>query len=147
MIKKYIEKIVENGKQEDMEKLSDMLSEIIYMMKELHHDKYEHYKMCLYEMAEGKKLNEDMANKWVESMKPFGKKWTMEDTNNAMDSLGYQDNRIDFFVTSNMMYNDYYDLVKDNEELALKMAHNWLNDVDSGDNKLYNYWKYVIKKD
>lgn len=147
MIKKYIEKIVENGKQEDMEKLSDMLVEIIYSMKEPHYDKYEHYKMCLYELAEGKMLNEDMANKWVESMKPFGKKWDMEDTNNAMDSLGYQDNRIDFFVTANMMYNDYYDLVKDNEELALKMAHNWLNDVDSGDNKLYNYWKYVIKKD
>ena len=147
MIKNYIEKIVQNGKQEDMGRLSDMLSEIIYMMKESHHDKYEHYKLCLYEMAEGEKLNEDMANRWVESMKPFGKKWTMDETNNAMNNLGYQDDKIDFFVTANMMYNDNYDLVKENDELALKMAHNWLNDVDSGDNKLYNYWKYVIKRD
>ena len=45
------------------------------------------------------------------------------------------------------LYNDNYDLVKENDELALKMAHNWLNDIDSGDNKLYNYWKYVIKRD
>ena len=147
MIKKYIEKIVENGKQEDMEKLSDILVEIIYKMKESHHDLYEHYKMCLYEMAEGKMLNEEMANKWVETMKPFGKKWTMEETTDAMNSLGYKDRTIDYFISSNMIYNDYYDLVRDNEEMALKMAHEWLNDIDSGDNKLYNYWKYVIKKD
>lgn len=147
MIKKYIEKIVENGKQEDMEKLSDILVEIIYKMKESHHDLYEHYKMCLYEMAEGKMLNEEMANKWVETMKPFGKKWTMEETTDAMNSLGYKDRDIDYYITSNMIYNDYYDLVRDNEEMALKMAHEWLNDIDSGDNKLYNYWKYVIKKD
>ena len=147
MIKNYIEKIVQNGKQEDIEHLSDMLSEVIYMMKELHHDKYEHYKMCLYELAEGKVLNEDMANKWVESMQPFGKKWTIEETTNAMNSLGYRDREIDFFVTANMIYNDYYDLVRDNEELALKMAHSWLNDVDAKDSKLYCYRKHIIKRD
>ena len=104
--------------------------------------KSEYTKICEEAM-----LSEEMANKWVESMQPFGKKWTIDETNNAMNNLGYQDDKIDFFVTANMMYNDNYDLVKENDELALKMAHNWLNDVDSGDNKLYNYWKYVIKRD
>ena len=147
MIKTYIKKIVENGKQEDMEKLSDMLAEIIYKMKELHHELYEKYKDCLYELAEGKIVSEDMAHEWVEDMQPIGEHWTMEETTNAMNSLGYKDREIDYYVTANMIYNDYYELVKDNEELALKMAHSWLNDSDAKEGKLYSYKKYIIKRD
>lgn len=147
MIKKYIDKIVENGKQEDMDKLSEILVEIIYKMKEPHHELYKHYKDCLYEMAEGKVVSEEMAHEWVEDMKPIGEHWTMEETTNAMNSLGYKDREIDFYVTSNMIYNDYYDLVKDNEELALKMAHSWINDTDAKEDKLYCYYKHIIKRD
>lgn len=147
MIKKYIEKIIENGKKEDMEKLSDILVEIIYKMKEPHYEKYEYYKDCLYEMAEGKIVSEDMAHEWVESMQPIGEHWTIEETTNAMNSLGYKDRDIDYYVSANMMYNDYYDLVKDNEEMALKMAHSWLNDSDAKEGKLYSYRKYIIKRD
>lgn len=147
-IKHYIEKIVSKGKQEDMEKLSDMLSEIIYQMKEHHYDKYKCYKMKLYEMVEGKVINEEMADEWVNSMKPIGEHWSLEETTNAMESLGYKDKEVDFYVTANMMYNDNYELVKDNDELALKLAHNWLNDVDIEDldSKLYNYKKYIVKE-
>ena len=56
-------------------------------------------------------------------------------------------NDIDFYVVANMMYNDYYDLVKDNEELALKMAYMWLNDEDSVKDKLYEYYKHIPKED
>jgi hypothetical protein len=44
------------------------------------------------------------------------------------------------------MYNDYYNLVKENEPLALELAEDWLDDEDSKDCKLYEYWKHVIKK-
>ena len=60
MIRKYIEKIGENRNVEDMEKLGDMLSEIIYKTKESHPDIYKKYKVELYEMAYGKKLNEEI---------------------------------------------------------------------------------------
>ena len=143
MIRKYIEKIGENQRKEDMEELGDMLSEIIYEMKDSHPEEYHEYKMELYEMAYGMVLNEEMAEKWVKDMKPVGMHWTMEETTNAMTSLGYGFNKIDFFVVANMMYNDYYDLVKEDETLALKMAGDWLNDVDAKENKLYNYWKYI----
>ena len=62
-----------------------------------------------------------------------------------MQSLGYNLDKIDFFVTSNMMKNDYHDLVRDDDELALKMAKDWLEDTDAVDNKLYEYWKYIAK--
>lgn len=146
MIRKYIEKIGENKNIKDMEKLGDMLSEIIYSTKDSHPEIYKKYKLELYEMAYGKKLNEEMAEKWVKEMKPVGLHWTMEETTNAMQSLGYNFDTIDFFVVANMMYNDYYNLVKDDETLALKLAQDWLNDEDAKENKLYCYWKHIIKK-
>jgi hypothetical protein len=98
-------------------------------------------------MACGKKLNEDMAEKWVKEMKPAGLHWTIEETTSAMQSLGYNLERIDFYVVANMMYNDYFDLVKDDEVLALKMAKDWLEDIDSSNDKLYKYWKYIANID
>lgn len=145
MIRKYIEKIGENRNIEDMQKLGDMLSDIIYSTKDSHPEIYEKYKLELYEMAYGKKLNEEMAEKWVKEMKPVGLHWNIEETTNAMQSLGYNFDKIDFFTVSNMMYNDYYDLVKEDETLALKLAKDWLDDVDAKKDKLYCYWKYIIE--
>ena len=145
MIRKYIEKIGEKRNVEDMEALGDILADLIEDMKEEHYDLYKDYKLDLYEMAYGKKISEDMADKWVKEMKPVGIHWTMEETTNAMNDLGYSFNEIDFYVVANMMYNDYYNLVKEDETLALKLASDWLNDEDAKEDKLYCYWKHVIK--
>lgn len=146
MIKKYIEIIGENKNPKDMEKLGDMLSELIYMTKDSHSDIYNKYKTELYEMAYGKHINEEMANKWVKSMVPRGEHWNIDQTTNAMHELGYSLNPIEFYVVANMMYNDYYNLVDTNEELALQLAEDWLDDKDSIEEKLYDYWKYIAKK-
>ena len=97
-----------------MKKLGDMLSEINYENKESHPDIYKKYKMELYEIAYGKKISEEMGKKWVKEMKPEGEHWTIEQTTEAMQKMGYNFDAIDFYVVANMMYNDYNDMVKDN---------------------------------
>lgn len=146
-IKEYIERIIENGKHEDMEKLSNMFDEVIIKMKIYDEGCYEEYKDKLYEMAYGKTITSEMAYDWVNKMKPKGEYWTYEETTQAMQNMGYSVDRVSFYIVANMMINDYYDLVKDNEELALKMAYDWLNDKDSKDNKLYRYLKHIAKRD
>ena len=146
MIRKYIEKIGENRNIEDVKKLGDMLSEIIYSTKESHLDLYKKYKLELYELAYGKKLNQEMAEKWVKEMKPVGLHWTIEETTNAMRTFNYNCDGTEFYVTANMMYNDYYNLVKEDEEMALHLAYAWLKDEDSKEHKLYRYWKNIIKR-
>lgn len=146
-VREYIKKIVDNGKQEDMEELSNMLDDLICDLKEEKPKLYKKYKDELYEIANGKILNEEMAYKWVNNMKPEGEHWTIEETTNAMKQMGYNLNNIDFYVVANMMYNDYYDLVKEDEELALKLSYMWLNDEDSVKDKLYEYYKYVAEED
>lgn len=144
-IREYIEKIIENGKREDMQTLSEMLDELICDLKEKNPKLYYKYKSELYELANGKVLTDDMAHEWVNKMQPIHEFWTYEETTNAMRQMGYNLDKIEFYVVANMMMNDYNNLVKDNEELALKMAKDWLNDTDSVENKLYEYHKYIVK--
>lgn len=146
MIKKYIEKIGESKDTKKMDILGDMLEELIDSLKEAHHEEYEEYKNELYELAYGKKISKEIAEKWVMDMKPAGQHWTMDQTTNAMQNLDYNFDPIDFYVVSNMMYNDYNNLVKDDETLALKLAYDWLKDEDAKEDKLYCYWKHIIKK-
>lgn len=145
-MKKVLEHIDYNN-PENKHKMNELFIELLDDSMEYDKDMYDYAKCEIYEMAYGKKLSEDMAEEWVKSMKPAGLHWTIGETTNAMQSLGYNLDRIDFFVVANMMYNDYYDLVKEDETLALKLAYDWLNDEDGVENKLYEYWKYIIKRD
>ena len=146
-VKEYIATIVKNGKQEDMNKLSDMLDEIICKTKDHHPDIYEHYKSCLYEMAYGKKLNKDIAERWVKGMRPVGQHWTMEEAEATMKNKDVKSSVADFYTAINMMYNDNYKLVKDNEQLAIDLAINWLEDEDAVTDKMYEYYKHIAKRD
>lgn len=146
MIRKYIEKIGESKEVAKMNELGDMLVELVEGLEESHPEEYKKYSSELYEMAYGKKVTKDMAIEWVSDMKPVGEHWTIEDTTGAKESLGYDLDNVDFYVVANMIYNDYNDIVKDNEELALRLANDWLHDVDSKEDKLYCYWKHIVKK-
>lgn len=142
MIKKYIDKIVENDKPEDMNKLGDMLEEIIYDMKENNPEKFKEYKMKLYEMAYGKVLTKEMAEKWVEEMKPKAK-WDYETTSEVKRQYEVEADDVSFYVVMNMMYSDMSNVLGEDVENYVEATKDWLNDIDVGKDKLYNYWKYV----
>ena len=140
-IKKYINKIVEEGTDEDMEKLSDMLVDLIYEMKRYDEEKADKYKMCLYKMAYGEVLSEPMAKKIVHDMKPFGEHWTIEQTNQVKNQYGYSNiNDVDFWVVMNMAYNDYNELFRDNLDMYAKFSNAFINDTDGKEGKVFNYF-------
>lgn len=146
-IKKYIREIGETKDISKMEKLGDMLANLIYDLKYSHKEMYEEKINCLYELAHGKTLTDEKAFEWVREMKPRGEHWTIEETTTAESKMGYNVEPIKFYTVANMMYNDYYNVVKDNEELALKLAHDWIHDEDAVEDKLYEYWKNIAKRD
>lgn len=145
MIKKYIEKIVENGKQEDMEKLSDMLAEIIYKIKESHHDLYEKYKLCLYKMAYGEIISDEMREEIVERI---GEHWTLEETEQVKKDYGYNDIPAnEFNVVMNMAYSDYKDVFEDNLDLYAKFSKAFIQDDDAKKGKVFIYFNEIPKRD
>lgn len=147
-VREYIEKIGENRKPEDMEKLGDMLAEIIYSMKESHHDLYEKYKMDLYVMAYGKTLTKEMAEEIVKDMRPAGEYWDIETTTAVKNQFGFKDiSDVDFYVVMNSKYNDNKDTVDsfiENEDDKLKMyvslAKDFIKDPDAKEGKVFTYF-------
>jgi hypothetical protein len=124
-------------------KLMDIIDMLMCEVKDVNYDLFKHIKGEIYEMVYGKTISEDMASNWVNSMYPVGPYWTMEQTTSAMKSMGFSHNKVEFYVVANMMKNDYDDLIDD--ELALHLAHNWLDDKDAKEYKLYEYWKHIVK--
>ena len=145
MHKKLLSKMKERASQTDVDALVDVTSMALDNMKEEKPDFYSHLECILYETLYGKVLSEDKAIDWVRSMQPVGQHWTMEETTEAMHNLGYSLDPIEFYAIANMIYNDQYDIVKDDETLALKLAHNWLKDKDAVEHKTYEYYKYITK--
>ena len=145
-IREYISKIGENKKVEDMQKLGDMLAEIIYDMKESHHELYEKYKMELYTMAYGKVLTEEMAEEIIENMKPYHMHWSLEETNQVKEQYGLANIRdIDFWIVMNSAYNDYKDVFDENIEMYVKYAKDFIEDEDAKDGKVFTYFTTIPK--
>ena len=144
MIHKYIEKIVENNRQEDMQELSEILEDVMYKLKDYNEKCFHKYKTKLYEMAYGKVLNMDMAEDWVESMNPPAK-WTFEETSAVKRQYGLQDiSDIDFYVVMNMLYSDMHEMYGEDVDRYVRATKLWLNDPDAKEGKLYNYRKYIV---
>ena len=141
MIRKYIEKIGENRNIEDMNKLGDMLSEIIYEMKDSHPQLYKKYKTKLMGMAYNYQVDKELAHEIVENMKPFGEHWTIEEVSKVLANDTH--NLEEMYVVLNSLYNDYSSILgNDDTNVYIKMAHAWLDDEDAKEHK---FWKYFVK--
>lgn len=147
-IKEDIKKIVENGDNAQMEKLSDILEEVVEIVRNYDEDMYDKYAMCIYKMANGYALNQEMADEVVAGMKPYGEHWTMEQTTSVKNQYGYTDvNNIDFWVVMNSAYNDYRDIFKENLDVYAKWSYAFIKDEDAKEGKVFNYFTKVAKSD
>lgn len=140
-VKKYIDKIIEEGTEEDMDKLEDIMIDLIYDLKRYDEDKAHKYKMCLYKMAYGEVLTDKMARKVVEDMKPDGEHWSIEQTTQVKNQYGFNVRDIDFWVVMNMAYNDYKDIFKDNIEMYARWSNAFINDPDAKEGKVFKYFE------
>ena len=140
-MKEYIEKIVQIGKPEDMECLSDILVDLLYEVKETNYDEFKKYKKKIKGMAYDYKIDEELAHEIVEDMKPLGEYWNKE---TVASVIGNDNHRLeDMYVVMNSLVNDYQSVVNPEEvETYIKMAHAWLDDIDGKQNKV---WWYFIK--
>lgn len=142
--KTYVNKIISSGNEEKINELSDYMNYIIDMVGDREKEKVEEK---LYEIAEGKILNEDMAKEIIEKMKPTGMKWTLQDTEGVRNNYGLMDIRpIDFWIVMNSAYNDYEDIFKDNVDWYVKFTKDFIMDEDAIEDKVYCYFMKIPKK-
>lgn len=146
-IKQMLAKIIDKGNIEDMYKLNDMMDELICDLKEQKPRLYKEYKRELYEIAYGNVILEDKAKEIVENMKPYGEYYNLDDAKKIKDSYSIKHSVSDVYLVVNSLYNDYHDLFNDNDDMYAKMTELWLNDADSIDDKVYEYFCVIPKED
>jgi len=132
-MKQYLDMIIANGKQEDMDCLGEML---IKLISESENSKK--YKNKIIGMAYNYSIPDEMAYEIVNDMKPRGEVWN-KDTISSV--VGFTSN--DNYIVMNSLANDYGDVIPmDNVDTYVKMTTAWLNDVDGHPHKT---WWYFVK--
>lgn len=146
LIEHYIRKIVDEGDQREMEKLSDILSEVIDLIKDYDEDAYRRYKLCLYKMAYGNRLTKDMAEEIVDNMEPVGEKWTLHEVEQLQRDYGLDNiDTIEFYAILNMSYNDFRDVFGDNLDMYIRYTQAFINDEDARPGKVTIYLLTIPK--
>ena len=140
-IEHYIRKIVDDGDRKEMEELSDILVEVVDIVKKYDEDCYREYKMKLYKMAYGNEIPEEVAEDIVHKMRPAGQRWSINETEQMQRDYGLDNiNPIDFYLTMNMAFNDYRDVFGDNLDMYIRFSKAFICDEDAKPNKILNYF-------
>lgn len=120
---------------------------------------YEKLYKDLYEECFGHKLTSDTINEWVKSMavtdgssRESGQKWNIDSTTeygNKVNIDWSKCSKYEFYAVMNMMYSDNYSVAKsfnlqDDPMYYARQAKAFLCDADAQDNKLFNYYFYVV---
>jgi len=101
-IEEYIERIVDNGKIEDMQELSELLEDTMEIIKDYDKECYKEMEMKLYEMAYGNHLNKSMAEEIVHKMRPYNERWSYKESEDLQRQRGINDiDPIEFYVVLN----------------------------------------------
>lgn len=143
-IKEMIEKIVDDGSLNEMHELSNILQNIMEIIKEYDYDKYKELEMRLYKMAYGDNFTPEMAQEIVSNMQPYGEHWKMEQTKQIQNEYSMQDiNPIDFYIVMNSAYNDYKELFRDNLEMYVVYSQLFIEDEDAKKDKVFLYFTKI----
>lgn len=142
-IEEYIRKIVDEGDRNEMEELSDILEEVIDLIKEYDEEAYKKYTMCLYKMAYGEVLSEDMADEIIRKMQSYGMKWTLNEAEDIQNNYGIDVRPVDFWIVMNQAFNDFRNVFGDNLEMYVRYTEAFINDEDAKPGKVWKYFTEI----
>lgn len=140
-INDYIERIIEKDNLDDMYQLSDILEDLMEILETSDKSSYKKYSMKLYKMAYGNNLTRELAQEIVSQMRPYGEKWSFNETTEIKEKYGLNDIKAsDFYTVMNSAYNDYRNIFDENTELYVKFAIDFIKDEDAKPDKVITYF-------
>jgi hypothetical protein len=136
----------ERAAHEDICALAEVSEMLLDSIKETEPEFYEHAESVLYEAYYGKKLTRELAEKIIHNMKPYGMKWTEEQTTSVMKQHSFDFEPVDFWFVMNMAYNDYYKMFDDDVEKYAMWSNLFIDDPDAPSGKVYIYAIKISKR-
>lgn len=148
MHKMYIKQIIEKSNKESMNELEHLFIKSIDHIKECDYELYCEIERKLYEALYGKKIIESKAEEIIMNMKPYGCKYSLEDSKKIQMKYGMTSiDAIEYWLVINSAYNDYHNLFDENEEMYAKFTKEFIEDKDANEHKVYTYFTKIPKKD
>jgi hypothetical protein len=139
-----IERIIHNGDIQQMEELSQMLIESVELIESYDKEFYEDITYRLYEMAYGKTLNKELAESIVHKMRPYGERWSIEETRHFQNQNGLNNvSDVDFYIVLNSAYNDFRDVFGDEMTNYINYVLDFIQDEDAKDGKVFLYYTTI----
>ena len=127
--------------------LREFVDDAMSMLKETHHDVYEDLESYLYKEIYGCHFSESLLKEALKNLEnedgSRGGHWTVDQTTAVAKSKGIvftKFNEYDFNYVMNMMYSDYFGVVRDDVESYVQLALRFLNDKDAPEGKAYRYY-------
>ena len=145
-IEEVIQRIIDNGRIEDMHELSDILEDTMEEIKKYDRECYDKYAMKLYKMAYGNTFTRKMAEEIVSKMRPVGRRWSIEDIQHIQEQYGLENiPTTSIFIVMNSAYNDYRDLFGDELENYIKFTVDFIHDEDAKPDKVFMYYTTLVE--
>lgn len=137
MLKKIREKNI------DPEKVDEIFESMLNTLKKVDSDAYMEYKMKLEKLMYT--ITKEDAERIVRNMKPKGQMWSYEQVKRFIESKGYEDDFVDWYLVMNMCYNDYYNTAKtyglqNEDDFYYNLAKDFIEDPDASPIKVAKYF-------
>lgn len=141
--KELIKKFIDDASEEDMEMLTCKTDKFVEEVREKHPEMVEKFLLKL-ELVLSPSFSKDTAKYAVAKMKnkdgTTGEHWDYATTTKVLESKGYDFKPCDWYYVLNMIYSDYFKSGR-SDETYIEMAHDFLSDEDSPENKAKKYWR------
>ena len=143
-IEDIIQVIVDGGDVQHMHMLSDILEDVMEELQKYDEECYKKYEMKLYKMAYGSNLTKKMAEEIVSNMRPYGQRWSIEETEQLQRQYGLDNiNPVDFYTVLNSSFNDFRDIFNDNIEMYVRFTADFIDDEDAKEDKVFIYFTQI----
>lgn len=141
--KELIKKFIDDASEEDMEMLTCKTDKFVEEVREKHPEMVEKFLLKL-ELVLSPTFSKETAKYAVAKMKnkdgTTGEHWDYSTTTKVLESKGYDFKPCDWYYVLNMIYSDYFKSGR-SDETYIEMAHDFLSDEDSPENKAKKYWR------
>lgn len=136
----HYDKLSEEQKEKVYHKVCNMLDE----------EQKRELEDIIYVTVHGEHLSDEMAKDWVKGMVnkdgSTGEHFSWETAKALKDDYNISDLLTsEVYAVMNMMWSDYYDVIKNDTDSYIKLTRDWLTDKDAPEGKTYKYFK-IFKK-
>lgn len=129
----------DTAKKEKMDEVYYRMADYLKNYNKEWYDKfYDEAEDIVYE------IGEEQAKQIVNTMKPHGQRWSMEEIGEYIKTKGIMDHKKCYYLVMNMMYNDFARTARqyslDIPEFYFDLSYDFVNDIDAKKHKVERYF-------